>query len=166
MTTKELLTQLPRIAHNIAIDLRPATPPFPNDPYTIWNTPKATEMVEEHLAPIKNHLIEMESLLAHDLFVTAGPGAEHIARERLRQVQAEGYSSTHDDNHDNGELVRAAIAYLTCDGPNYDGDKWWPWYDDSFKPDPTDPLHNLIRAGALIAAEIDRLIRAQNSEKE
>ncbi len=32
----------------------------------------------------------------------------------------------------------------------------WPWFD-GWKPDLSDPIRNLVKAGALIAAEIDRL---------
>lgn len=34
----------------------------------------------------------------------------------------------------------------------------WPWATDWWKPS-DDPITNLVRAGALIAAEIDRLLR-------
>jgi hypothetical protein len=36
----------------------------------------------------------------------------------------------------------------------------WPWNDDDWKPSP-DPIRNLVKAGALIAAEIDRLQGAE-----
>lgn len=39
----------------------------------------------------------------------------------------------------------------------------WPWYLDSFKPS-IDPIRNLEKAGALLAAEIDRLERANSKE--
>jgi hypothetical protein len=35
---------------------------------------------------------------------------------------------------------------------------FWPWDQDWWKPSP-DPIRNLVKAGALIAAEIDRLQR-------
>ena len=33
----------------------------------------------------------------------------------------------------------------------------WPWSETYWNPNPNDRIHNLVRAGALIAAEIDRL---------
>ncbi len=43
----------------------------------------------------------------------------------------------------------------------------WPedWEAEVWKPS-ADPVHNLVKAGALIAAEIDRLQRASESEQE
>lgn len=85
-----------------------------------------------------------------------------IAAERARQVAAEGYTPEHDASHPVGELARAGAAYALWaagggrTGPNpYDAMRWWPpdWkfgYDD-------DPVRALAKAGALIAAEIDRL---------
>ena len=37
----------------------------------------------------------------------------------------------------------------------------WPWTDDTWKPTPDDRIRELAKAGALIAAEIDRLQRLQ-----
>jgi hypothetical protein len=39
-----------------------------------------------------------------------------IARERERQLTAEGWSPEHDDEHANGELARAAAAYAIFSG--------------------------------------------------
>jgi len=93
-------------------------------------------------------------------------GIELIAQERQRQIVREGYDHAHDDAHDQGELAAAAIAYASpfesikakslingdhiCDV--------WPFELDGFKP--KDRISDLVRAGALIAAEIDRLQRA------
>lgn len=87
-------------------------------------------------------------------------GIELIAAERERQITAEGWSAAHDDWHTNRELVDASVAYLFAD----DGDPIkshpgvWPWDDESWKPS-ENPLRNLAKAGALIAAEMDRLMR-------
>lgn len=104
-------------------------------------------------------------------------GVELIAAERLRQITAEGYDWAHDDEHDEGELALAAAAYaMTSIGEVEDrgnGEVWWPWRSrhdaaDGFKP--TYGVRDLVRAGALIAAEIDRLQRCvstvQHHEKE
>lgn len=95
-------------------------------------------------------------------------GAEQIAIERRRQVDKEGWTSEHDADWTEGELKMAAMAYLEADGndqylcetndrqrfntPAYD---YWPWKSTWWKP--KDRLSNLVRAGALIAAEIDRI---------
>jgi hypothetical protein len=80
-------------------------------------------------------------------------GIEQIAAERDRQVQGEGYDVAHDDTHEHGELAHAALAYLVGNSLP------WPWELETFKPAPTNPIRNLAKAGALIAAEIDRLER-------
>lgn len=92
-------------------------------------------------------------------------GAKLIALERQRQVVEEGYPPKHDDTfHGGGDLSRAALAYLAF----YDADDqgketvprhWWPWNTLDFKPG-DGPTRNLVKAGALVSAEIDRLRRA------
>lgn len=90
-------------------------------------------------------------------------GAKRITAERNRQCQAEGYDAANDDNYTNDELVKAARAYLSA--PEYDPSSPlypempapWPWPAMSFKP--STRIRNLEKAGALIAAEIDRLLR-------
>jgi hypothetical protein len=99
-------------------------------------------------------------------------GIELIAAERERQITAEGWSAAHDDEHRLGELSQAGACYADiagalmhgasvkdirdyycdCTGPN----PQWPFEDAAWKPS-QDPLQNLVKAGALIAAEIDRL---------
>jgi hypothetical protein len=90
-----------------------------------------------------------------------------IFNERARQRETEGWDSAHDDQLVQGELVQAAIAYALatpadccCVGgmaENTEAFAWWPWNITNWKP--KDRLSNLVRAGALIAAEIDRLQR-------
>lgn len=75
-----------------------------------------------------------------------------IANERIRQISSEGYDASHDDEHVSGELVRAAMSYLT------NGSVPWPWTDTLPKIKST-TIQKLTIAGALIAAEIDRLGR-------
>ena len=90
-------------------------------------------------------------------------GSELIAAERTRQLQQLGYTPTHDDDHRLSELSRAALAYTLlaskqAHNPDASPPSQWPWHTKSWKPSP-DPVRNLIKAGALIAAEIDRLRR-------
>lgn len=88
-----------------------------------------------------------------------------IAAERSRQIEAEGWSPEHDDLYERHELVRAAETYLeagrleaiTAAGLTRLLAKW-PWAASWFKP--RDPRRNLVKAAALIVAEIERLDRA------
>jgi len=94
-------------------------------------------------------------------------GIELIADERARQINAEGWSPDHDDGHVEAELTHAAICYADVAasqavvggrGESYGPADEWPWDFEWFKPS-DDPVRNLVKAGALIAAEIDRLSR-------
>jgi hypothetical protein len=93
-------------------------------------------------------------------------GSELIAQERVRQIEQEGWTPHHDDEHVHRELAWAANCYLVeairpgtskifLIPPN------WPWSNNWWKPTGA-PIRNLVKAGALIAAEIDRLQRAKS----
>lgn len=89
------------------------------------------------------------------------PGVSLIAFERNRQITAEHFTKDHDaEEHDTGELGLAAAAYaLEAVHPGHELNRaLWPWDESWWKPK-DDPIRNLVRAGALIAAEIDRLQR-------
>lgn len=90
-----------------------------------------------------------------------------IASERARQTSREGYTLAHDDEHDEGELACAAACYAIPDcGEDraHALDALWPWDDGDFKPTPNDRIRELVKAGALIVAEIERLQRALASD--
>lgn len=95
-------------------------------------------------------------------------GISIIAEERKRQKTNEGYSAEHDDEHDDDELSRAAAFYAipVSHRPygNHHVDNWiWPWDSDQFKPTPDNRIKELAKSGALIAAEIERLLRKEAS---
>lgn len=114
-------------------------------------------------------------------------GAELISDERDRQIVEEKWSPKHDDEHTDGSLALAAICYATPvklykkveygAGPMF-CDPWpgsWRMYFDkrwsigkgghgTVIPEPStytdeERFDFLVKAGALIAAELDRLIR-------
>lgn len=86
-------------------------------------------------------------------------GCGLIAKERVRQENKLGWSTEHDDTHVNEELRDAAIAYaIVCDDRADNPPSCWPWEDKDFNYSPHKAA-NLVKAGALIAAEIDRLRR-------
>lgn len=90
---------------------------------------------------------------------TKKTGIELIALERERQITEEGWSPEHDKNYISDELARAAATYALPE--DYRGVKpiYWPWEIKWFKPVPNDRVRELAKAGALIAAEIDRINR-------
>lgn len=113
-------------------------------------------------------------------------GIELIAAERQRQIEKEGWTAEHDEQHAYGELAMAAALYASPKQlyeMSRDG-SWtvtfsdpWPWWDEkegprggSFTVPAWDKrkkhnrLRRLVIAGALIAAEIDRLQRMNKEE--
>lgn len=90
-------------------------------------------------------------------------GATLIAEERRRQIEQEGWTPEHDDEWDRHQLVGAAVCYA-LEGIALPAemkrriDRLWCWSAEWWKP--KDRIRDLVRAGALIAAEIDRLQRA------
>jgi hypothetical protein len=98
-------------------------------------------------------------------------GIDIIAAERKRQVEKEGWTADHDDKHVRGELAWAAACYAKP--PLYrtaainEGrypPQVWPWDAGSWKPCPDNRVRELAKAGALIAAEIDRILRVGKQE--
>lgn len=97
-------------------------------------------------------------------------GVNLIMRERNRQLNEEGWDTSHDDAHDMGELARAAACYAvprdyrTLDRSFVGIPIEWPFEDKWWKPTPEVRIRELVKAGALIAAEIDRLQRLAKSK--
>lgn len=83
---------------------------------------------------------------------------ELIAAERTRQIQAEDWDTPHDDTHIHDELSLAAACYAL---PPRIKTRilHWPWQQKWWKPTPNDRIRELVKAGALIVAEIERLQR-------
>jgi hypothetical protein len=90
-------------------------------------------------------------------------GADLIAEERKRQIEKEQWTFEHDDIvNDDFQLAQAAECYLDryLWGRSEDLPHYWPWDRRWWKPDPNpNRLRDLVKAGALIAAEIDRIQR-------
>lgn len=89
----------------------------------------------------------------------ASPSAvDEIAAERRRQIEVEGWTPEHDDQHIRGELAAAAACYAHFGWMARRAPTEWPWDAEWWKP--KDRRRDLIRGGALIVAEIERLDRA------
>ncbi|ESS38019.1 hypothetical protein P355_0145 [Burkholderia cenocepacia KC-01] len=86
--------------------------------------------------------------------------ARDVLAERRRQVEQEGWTPAHDDQYRDHELSCAAGCYAmhTLAYPAGDPPPAWPWAADWWKP--TTHRRNLVKAGALIQAAIERLDRA------
>lgn len=112
-----------------------------------------------------------------DLLAWGSQAVLDVAAERRRQLEAEGWTPEHDDQHSAGQLAGAAACYArhvnsrgwVIDTPfdNYTTDSApieWPWDDSWWKP--TTPRRDLVKAGALILAEIERLDRLVAKKQE
>ncbi|HFU1359324.1 TPA: hypothetical protein ACGQTY_002507 [Citrobacter farmeri] len=99
---------------------------------------------------------EAEKRIAELEARTFNPAILDVIAERQRQQSVKGFSTQQDDTYIGGELAAAAISYIE---PMEAGD-YWPadWHDDSFRP--SDYRRNLVKAGALLIAEIERIDRA------
>lgn len=105
---------------------------------------------------------------------------DEIAAERKRQIEAEGWTLEHDDGHDEGEMAMAAACYATPELLYRKDDRAnavlfvdpWPWSETYDRRPGTGNMvsHNraqapskrrrqLVKAAALIVAEIERLDR-------
>jgi len=80
-----------------------------------------------------------------------------IAYERGRQEAVEGWTPEHDDRHTRGQMATAAACYLIAGPLGSERELLWPWSEEWWKP--KDRRRDLVRAGALILAEIERLDR-------
>lgn len=118
-------------------------------------------------------------LQEHEAFRAANPvpepeipysrAAVDVLAERRRQVEAEGRTPEHDDEHAMGDLAIAGACYAAkASGRGLHSASsvpvLWPWEPESWKPGM--PRRNLVKAGALILAEIERLDRAEAAKAQ
>lgn len=97
-----------------------------------------------------------------------GDAVLDVIAERRRQVEAEGWTAAQDDRYTSEELRAAALCYMRWKDITIPGvtPGAWPWAAKWWKP--TDDRRNLVKATALMLAEIERLdriaLRATNTE--
>lgn len=91
----------------------------------------------------------------------AGEVAAEVFVERLRQIIEEGHSVEQDDAYTDYQLPRAAVCYAIRGAglPPHKSTLYWPWNPATFKPAGDD--RDLIKAAALILAELQRRQRAR-----
>lgn len=125
-----------------------------------------TDGREEDIMSIARALVEEREACAKN-----SQAIEDIASERRRQIETEGWTPEHDDRHDKGEMAIAAACYAAGPEPIFKAEMrcgrdyrpfttyvpLWPWVHFWWKP--KDRRRDLIRAGALIVAEIERVDR-------
>jgi hypothetical protein len=121
-------------------------PPLPED--------QSYEPIPEEISPLPLVATEKEQ-------EEEKTGVGLIADERQRQIQVEGWSAAHDLGHYRDDLAIAGALYALPESerlyPSGKIPKGWPWEEQWWKPCPDNRIRELVKAGALIAAEIDRL---------
>lgn len=83
---------------------------------------------------------------------------ELAVSERKRQIEVEGFQPSEDDKYKAGELLQGAACYAMNSmfiGPV----NLWPFHISWWKP--SDPKRNIVKAMAMLAAEYERLERAE-----
>lgn len=138
------------------------TEPCPNGCGPLWPVTwkeQALQMRDDseqwfiELQQAKNRIAELEG-------GAFNPAILDVVAERQRQKTIEGWTPEHDDEHCNGELAMAAVCYINETGTvNRNGGKPWGWPWDASWWKPKTRRRNLVKAGALILAEIERLDR-------
>lgn len=124
------------------------------------------EGVRRMVADYRQRIADLESRTV-TVTATATAAAADVLAERKRQVTADGWTPGHDDEYEHGELADAAGCYalsselFDCAG---EPPRPWPWPDEWWKP--TNRRRDLVKAGALILAEIELLDRAAGIKVE
>ena len=123
-------------------------------------------MTEQPISSDDNPIIAPHSITA---------AVQDVLAERARQISVEGWTPAHDDRHAAGEMAGAAACYAMQVALDHIGRddlhttvsrtirELWPWAAHWWKP--TGRRRDLVKAGALILAEIERLDRLAAAAK-
>lgn len=116
--------------------------------------------ITDHCEQLQAQITELESRT-----VTVTAAAADVLAERQRQVTAEGWTAEGDDSYQNSELADAAACYaIHAHNQGFSTPAHWPWSTTWWKQ--TNPRRDLVKAGALILAEIERIDRAAGIKVE
>ena len=125
----------------------------------IVNWEAAVSLSEENVE-LKRKLYAAENQIAELEARTFNPAILDVIAERQRQKAVEGWTSEHDDAYQNSELADAAACYaINAHNQGLSTPAHWPWAPDWWKQ--SGPRRDLVKAGALILAEIERIDRQE-----
>lgn len=111
------------------------------------------------LAAALEKLEATEKRIAELEVLAFSPAILDVISERQRQRSVEGWSSERDDAYQNSELADAAACYaIHAHNQSVSTPAHWPWGPVWWKQ--TNPRRDLVKAGALILAEVERIDRA------
>lgn len=87
-----------------------------------------------------------------------------VVAERQRQIEVETFDASHDDMATRGQLATAAACYAMTANTRMKrlnvAEYFWPWAKEWWKPG--NIRRNLVKAAALLLAEIERIDRIEN----
>jgi hypothetical protein len=158
----------------------PAAPVASNDPALVGALSGIAELsralrqggpAPEDLQELSDALEEAVAIAQDAVAGLPDPDAaiRSIAHERQRQIEGEGWTPERDDQYQQGELAKAAAGYVLHahadqSWKNHHLPNFWPFAPQWFKP--ADPRRMLVKAGALVVAEIQRIDRAEARAQE
>ncbi|EDA7033181.1 hypothetical protein [Salmonella enterica] len=113
---------------------------------------KKLKEAEEKLEAAEKRIAELEAR-------SLNPAILDVISERQRQQSVEGWTPEHDNAYQNSELADAAACYaIHAHNQGFSTPAHWPWSPDWWKQ--SGARRDLVKAGALILAEIERIDRA------
>ena len=143
------------------------SPPIAWQPFIIPAHPGKDQPAPEEAAPKEDWGIPT---------ILGSHAALDVIRERHRQIYEEGHAKEKDDCQTFGELAGAAAFYAMNAIASHAlteglratiaeaSQALWPWRRKHWKP--TTKRRDLVKAGALIIAEIERLDRAESKSNQ
>jgi hypothetical protein len=104
------------------------------------------------------------------------PFMQAVVAERFRQMEQEGWSTEHDDEHRHGDLARAGACYLLEFALRKDDTqlardlrpmigRLWPWHREWWKPRKEEPRRDVVRGVALAIAEGEKFDRLKTKRR-
>jgi len=97
-----------------------------------------------------------------DVALQAVTALQMVIQERRRQIAVEGFNTEHDDKYKDDELARAAASYAIPEDHRTTLSPW-PFDYDWFKP--SNDKRDIVKAAALLLAELERRLRAETTSK-
>lgn len=158
---KELQERTPQ---DLCAELREALGLFagamPVSPRVAWE--EAMAKVGDARVARNNMAAALQRALYGEPYTVA---AFDVLAELRRQIEDEGWTAEHDDNeHGDSSLADAAVCYALVQSVEEKPRLGiWPWELSAWKPG--DRRRNLVKAAALILAEIERLDRQHQGQE-
>ncbi|AYF32174.1 hypothetical protein CSH63_33000 [Micromonospora tulbaghiae] len=132
----------------------PSWPRLDGGPYPLAEAAGNAHLDAVHLARAVRDWLMGRCVVEAAPHLDQSPALALIGAERIRHLEVKGYDANHDDQYRDGELAGMALWYADDESSAID----WPGNLDDL-PARGDRLQDLVRAGSLLAAEVDRLLR-------